>query len=66
VEEAISKLKADPSVEYAEPNYLRELYYVPNEPYYSSSGSWGRLNADLWGVKKLQCADAWNIAEGAM
>ncbi len=65
VEAAITKLKTNPAVEYAEPNYLRELYSVPNDPYYSSANSWGQGYDDLWGIKKMQCATAWDISQGA-
>lgn len=64
VEEAIAKLRTNPAIEYAEPNYLLELYSIPNDPYYSSTGSWGQTYDDLWGIKKLQCANAWDLAQG--
>jgi subtilisin family serine protease/fibronectin type 3 domain-containing protein len=64
VEEAIAKLKANPNVEYAEPNYIRKIQIVPNDPYYSSAGSWGQPYDDLWGLKKIQCAQAWDISQG--
>ncbi len=64
VEEAIIKLENDPAIEYAEPNYLLQLYSIPNDPYYSSAGSWGQSYDDLWGIKKIQSSTAWDIAQG--
>jgi serine protease len=38
---------------------------IPNDPYYSSSGSWGQSYDDMWGLKKLQPETAWDITTGA-
>ncbi len=54
----------DPEVEYAEPNYIYTIQMVPNDPYYSSKGSWGQSYDDLWGLKKIQAAQAWDSAQG--
>ncbi len=56
--------KKDPNVEYAEPNYIVKVQEVPNDPYYSSSGSWGQDYDDLWGMKKISCENAWDISKG--
>ncbi|MBI3996910.1 MAG: S8 family serine peptidase [Candidatus Omnitrophica bacterium] len=64
VEQICRLYRADPHVEYAEPNYRRQIALVPNDPYYSSSGSWGQPYADLWGLKKLRTAQAWDTAQG--
>ena len=64
----LSSIAADFSrnsaVEYAEPDYAVKADMVPNDPYYSSSGSWGQSYADLWGLKKIQCETAWNYSQG--
>lgn len=36
----------------------------PNDPYYSSSGSWGQLYDDLWGLKKINAVEAWTKTQG--
>jgi subtilisin family serine protease len=58
-----AKLSQDPDVEYAQPNHIMELYMVPDDPYYSSSGSWGQGYDDLWALKpdRLNCEQAWDI-----
>ncbi|MBI5286000.1 MAG: hypothetical protein HY878_00205, partial [Deltaproteobacteria bacterium] len=56
--------KNNPAVEYAEPNYIVKLHMVPNDPYYSSSGSWGQDYDDLWGLKKIGAEKAWDISQG--
>jgi beta propeller repeat protein len=56
--------KANSSVEYAEPNYIAKAQMVPNDPYYSSSNSWGQGYDDLWGLKKIQADKAWDISQG--
>ena len=64
VPKAVQALSSNPAVEYAEPNYRAEINAIPNDPYYDSEGSWGQDYDDLWGIKKLQCEDAWNYSEG--
>ncbi|MBI4354675.1 MAG: S8 family serine peptidase [Candidatus Omnitrophica bacterium] len=56
--------QANPYVEYAEPNYLVTAVRVPNDPYYFSRGAWGQTYDDLWGLKKLQVEQAWDVTEG--
>jgi len=56
---------ADPAVEYCEPDYIVEAAYTPNDPYFSSSGSWGQNFDDLWGVKKIGAPAAWDTTHGA-
>jgi subtilisin family serine protease len=57
---------ADSHVEYAHPDYLVDAQFIPNDPYYSSSGSWGQPYDDLWGLKadKLNMEPAWDITHG--
>ncbi|MCQ9206803.1 MAG: S8 family serine peptidase [Omnitrophica bacterium] len=64
VEKAVASLQKNPDIEYAEPNYIAEALMVPDDPYYGSSASWGQNYDDLWGLKKLQCASAWNMTQG--
>lgn len=64
VEEAISKFKSLPEVEYAEPNYIVKINAVPSDPYFSSRGSWGQDYDDLWGLKLIQADKAWDISQG--
>ena len=56
---------ADPAVEYAEPNYEYELHFIPNDPYFSSSGTWGQKFADLWGLHNIGAEAAWDLSTGA-
>jgi len=36
IEEVLEKYMADPNIEYAEPDYLAEFYYEPNDPGYKN------------------------------
>lgn len=65
IDAAVAAFRADPHVEYVQPDYLMEANWVPNDPYYSSSNSWGQGYDDLWGLKKIRAADAWDITKGA-
>ena len=40
--EEVEKYKNNPFVEYAQLNYIMTHCLVPNDPFYHSSGSWGR------------------------
>ena len=54
-------------VEWAEPNYLVELGYLPLDHYYSETsipGSWNQPYEDLWRLKIVEPEDAWEIATG--
>jgi subtilisin family serine protease/chitodextrinase len=55
----------NPSVEYAQPNFKHTISIVPNDPYYSSTGSWGQSYDDLWGIKKINSAQAWDLTTGS-
>ncbi|HVF88862.1 MAG TPA: S8 family peptidase [Blastocatellia bacterium] len=66
VEEAVRRAKADPRVEYAEPNYLYTATSVtPNDTYFSrmwglfNSGSTGTAGADIGAPR------AWDITTGS-
>jgi subtilisin family serine protease len=54
-EDIVRRLRQDPAVEYAEPNYKRSVnVVVPNDPSYPSQ----------WGLERLMCPEAWEIATG--
>lgn len=59
VESAAKAYAADANVEYATPNYVAQTQFVPNDPYYSSAGSWGQSYDDMWGLKKIEAGSAW-------
>jgi len=61
---AAFEFSQDSNVEYAEPNYICKVEMVPNDPYYNARGSWGQSYDDLWGLKKIQCEQAWDISRG--
>ncbi len=60
----LSDLKADPNVEYAEKDHLYSGNLTPNDPYFSSFGSWGQNYDDLWGIKKIGAPAAWDTSTG--
>lgn len=64
ISQMVADYQIDPAVEYAEPNYKFKVQMVPNDPYYSTSGSWGQSYDDLWGIKKIQCEQAWDTTQG--
>lgn len=52
--EAIQQLRADPQVEYAEPNYLRSAQFIPNDPLYQKQ----------WHYSMINMPQAWDITMG--
>ena len=65
---AVEKFGSDPSLEYAEPRYVRsvdrifsrsfmksaQVDTIPNDPYYPNQ----------WGLPQIQAPDAWEISQG--
>jgi hypothetical protein len=64
LEDALARLRRDPDVEYAEEDRAVALETVPNDPFYASSGTWGQSYDDLWGLKKIGAAAAWDATTG--
>ncbi len=64
IEALAAEYRRDPHVEYAQPNYFVTANTIPNDPYYSSAGSWGQPYDDLWGLKKIQAESAWGLGKG--
>lgn len=61
----VEQLKADPEIEFAEPDHVaRSSQQLPNDPYLSSSGSWGQSYGDLWGILAIGAPAAWNTNAG--
>lgn len=54
---ALRTLRADPSVEYAEPNYIYHADFVPNDTYYTSSIQWPLF--------KIEAGTAWDYSTGS-
>ena len=52
---AVEKLKADPAVIYAEPDYLAQLAETPDDPYFDQQ----------WGLEKIQAEVAWDVTLGS-
>jgi len=62
VEEAVSFYRADPDVEYAEPNYIRQAFKTPNDPYFTEL--WGLHNTGQTGGTEdadIDAPEAWDI-----
>lgn len=41
------------------------IQIVPNDPYFSTSNSWGQSYDDQWGVKRIRADRAWDVYRGA-
>ncbi|WP_461163979.1 S8 family serine peptidase [Arthrobacter sp. R4-81] len=62
-EKALATLRADPAVEYAEPDHRMHRAAAPNDPYYS--GVWG---PEQWGLGEensgMRMEGAWTVSKG--
>jgi subtilisin family serine protease len=65
IERRLEDLHADPNVETAEKDRMRSVQLVPDDPYFASAGTWGQPYDDLYGVKKIGAAAAWDTTAGA-
>jgi len=54
----------DPHVAYAQPNYVVKADFTPNDPYFSSAGSWGQPYDDLWSLERIGMPAAWDLEQG--
>jgi serine protease len=50
----IKELEKNPDVEYAEPNFIRKVNYIPNDYYYDF----------LWNLEEINVPNAWYISRG--
>ena len=64
LDQALAALRSDPAVVYAQEDRAFRHTYVPNDPSYSTSGSWGQGYDDLYGLKKIGTTAAWDTARG--
>jgi subtilisin family serine protease len=60
----LQQLRTDPDVEFAEPQHTFTTKQIPNDPFLSSSGSWGQPYPDLWGLIAIGAPSAWDTALG--
>ncbi|HLW54739.1 MAG TPA: Ig-like domain repeat protein [Candidatus Angelobacter sp.] len=60
----VKLLQADSDVEFAEAEHTLSKVDLPNDPFLSSSGSWGQPYQDLWGLYAIGAPTAWNTAQG--
>lgn len=45
-------------------NFFYSVYSIPNDPFYTSQGSWNQSYDDLWALKNLEVEPAWEITKG--
>lgn len=66
-----AQLQRDPAVVLTEPNCIYKAFEseaaevpLPNDPFLSSSGSWGQDFPDLWGLFQIDAPTAWQTTHG--
>ena len=60
----LQRLNADADIEFAEPVHTYSTRQVTNDPFLSSTGSWGQPYSDLWGLLSIGAPAAWDTATG--
>ena len=66
VKEAIKRLRSNPNVEYAEPNYIYSINFTPNDPQFNRL--WGLHNTGQTGGTPdadMDAVEAWDIQRGS-
>ena len=66
VKQAIEKLKSNPNVEYAEPNYIYKINFTSNDPFLNQL--WGLNNTGQTGGTAdadIDAVEAWDIQRGS-
>jgi len=66
IEDSIKKLKEDPRVEYAEPNYTRTLSVIPDDPQYQNQWALNNIGQSVGGTigtnqSDISAQNAWDI-----
>lgn len=51
----IEALSRNPNVEYAEPNYINQAVFTPNDTYFENQ----------WAIQKISAPQAWDISQGS-
>ena len=65
LEQILRDLKADRDVEFAEEDRVISVNMTPNDPFFTTAGSWGQGYDDLWGTKRIGAPAAWDTGAGA-
>ncbi len=65
VEQLVEQLKSDPDVEAVQKENKIKRRIVPNDPFYSSTGHKSSGVDDMWGLKAINAALAWDISRGS-
>ena len=64
----VRQLKNTPGVLAVEPNYVYSVSTseepASGDPFFSTSGSWGQPEADMWPLHQIHAADAWRLTRG--
>jgi len=55
----------DQNAEFAEPNNRLKAMYLPDDPYFRSTGSWGQSYPDMWNLRNIDAEHAWDVARGS-
>lgn len=63
MEKVLNLLAPIEALEYAEPSYIHQLFYQPNDPFADSSGI-GPGNRKQWGLLQIKAFEAWDIQRG--
>jgi len=69
-EEIINRLKNDPNVEFVEPNYIRKLFLIPNDPFFSQQWGLNNTGQSIRGKigtpdADIDAIEAWDITTGS-
>ena len=55
VKEKVAAYRGEANVQFAEPDFIAEAIFIPNDPYFGKQ----------WGMVKIQAPEAWDITQGS-
>jgi subtilisin family serine protease len=62
--EVCTEYLKDPHVAACQPDFLATADAAPNDPFYSSKGSFGQPYYDLWGLRNMRVEPGWQTTQG--
>lgn len=65
LKDTMASYKLNSNIEAIELNYIVDVLSIPDDPYYSSNGSWGQSYPDMWGIRKINSESAWDQTTGS-
>ena len=61
---AMKSFESDPHIAWVQQDHSNALDGITNDPYLSSTGTWGQSYEDLWALYRIRAIEAWELSQG--